>query len=366
MLLISNMDLVYILTNEVDAANDVFKVGKTRSDVLAKRLSAYNTGASSPYYYAVLLEVRDGLRTERIFHDLMASHRLGATREMYRAPFSYLKRKLIETAEWVRRTDDEDPFAEPRAEVPAPLDVSKHRTDPVRRPRLDEEEREARRLARIAEAEELRRTKLAEKEERRRAKLAEEEERRRAQLVEKEERRQAKRKSVDQEEVAEWLDGAVVPREGSFVQLSELARAFVSTRPGVKTTDVERMIDASFNAKGVYMKERFRYIEDCVKREQRRVYFNFDIVCVDDEMKELEEWLDGVVVRSEGDFVKRGELVRRFIAHHPNTRIRDVEAMIDEAFIAKGVHAKKQYKYKDDDGVVKNVRRVYDGFKFRS
>jgi len=101
-------DVIYILTNDVDIKNNIFKLGKTRINYLKKRLSSYNTGASSPYYYVYYKEVFNGEQIEKRFNDLMYRYNIKVedkpNKEMYQLylpDFEFYLEKIIDSCDHV-------------------------------------------------------------------------------------------------------------------------------------------------------------------------------------------------------------------------------------------------------------------------
>ncbi|AAC97848.1 anti-repressor Ant [Melanoplus sanguinipes entomopoxvirus] len=64
-------EIIYVLTNNTDLSNNIFKIGKTNINSIKNRLSTYNTGASDPYYYVFYKNVYDGNKIEKEFNYLM-------------------------------------------------------------------------------------------------------------------------------------------------------------------------------------------------------------------------------------------------------------------------------------------------------
>lgn len=93
-------ELIYILTNNEDLKQNVFKVGKTTKKSLNPRLSTYNTGKSSESYYVYIKETVNAQYIEKILDFLLKDFKLGVAfeektkEEMYKIHFDDLVKVL--------------------------------------------------------------------------------------------------------------------------------------------------------------------------------------------------------------------------------------------------------------------------------
>lgn len=105
---LEKQDIIYILTNDVDIKNNIFKLGKTKLNYLKKRLSTYNTGASNPYYYVYYKEVFNGEQIEKKFNELMNRYNIKINNktnkeiyQLYLPDFEFYLEKVIDSNDYL-------------------------------------------------------------------------------------------------------------------------------------------------------------------------------------------------------------------------------------------------------------------------
>lgn len=100
---LEKQDIIYIITNDIDVKQNIFKLGKTKLNHLKKRLSTYNTGAVNPYYYIYYKEVYNGEQIEKKFNSLMNRYNVKINDkinkelyQLYLPDFEFYLEKVIE------------------------------------------------------------------------------------------------------------------------------------------------------------------------------------------------------------------------------------------------------------------------------